>query len=811
MMEAIKLTTKKHDADSYGLAWKLSVLAVFLLCGLSFFLAFSLPENKSVFKGKTAADYVISEDCVVLQQPLPSEAKTLTSVEIVAESGVFMPRYPSMALVDAQTGEVVQKATVSYRGNAEGTMLVAQFNIGLEADGEYLLRMDFSECLGSKWSFPVYIIDSADGKQSPWAVRELKSKALSFTCSYAAPNGLFLAVGILLGVTGALLAAYMYVACAFQLCREIAKRLARTILSVIYKHPFLSGVGYNLLIFVISCCLAYPANESTDDFTIGALLSGLNGFASPYVLVLGYPLSLLIYGLQWVLPALNWLTVFEMVAAFSFFAVLSCVLWEKKAWISITAGFLMPLMCAPTFYNTLNYTRSAALSSFAGLILFVSALCDKNRSKRALTVRFLVAAILCALGAAFRYMCFWLAFPFAGVCWLVIAMREFSSGEKRFQIPRAFLLRTGSGMAVVLLAVMAIHGWDSYAIQHYDAEMQEYVSFNSVRAKVTDYEKVPYEQVEDELQQYHVSENDYKMLSYSMLNDAFFSKETLAAIADVQKTEDGQEEDQNLLQETMEQYFYRMGHSYLHITKGSLTFYYPFLITALLALFFLSKRTVWGYVFIFAGVHVCGFYFLYTGRFPSWVQNSLFVIAIGALLYCLDGSGGGLLKKATKPLRVLLKAAGIALVFLALLLGNDTYFPNVGVKYIQPEGRLLCETLAEREDDVFILDSTSNIPFAFIHGYGTLQGLPRGGWANIFRCGNWDLQHPSMLAQLEDLGITSAARQLVQDNVYLVSVKGNFSLEMWKTFLKEHYNIEAEAVLREELYGFAIYQFVPVK
>lgn len=98
----------------------------------------------------------------------------------------------------------------------------------------------------------------------------------------------------------------------------------------IYQHAVVVAMLYSFAIFIMVCLVSSLAWESADDFLISMILSGSFGEYSPYVLVLGYPVSA-------VMLVANAFTTIELVDSFGtcfrlefFFRVHMGIFKEKK-------------------------------------------------------------------------------------------------------------------------------------------------------------------------------------------------------------------------------------------------------------------------------------------------------------------------------------------------------------------------------------------------------------------------------------------------------------------------------------------------
>lgn len=116
------------------------------------------------------------------------------------------------------------------------------------------------------------------------------------------------------------------------------------------------------------------------------------------------------------------------------------------------------------------------------------------------------------------------------------------------------------------------------------------------------------------------------------------------------------------------------------------------------------------------------------------------------------------------------------------------------------------------ESHVFLYDSVFYCPFPLIDQYGIFQGQLKGGWKNLIRVGNWDVEHPVKKQQLAKLGIDSPISSLATDGrVKLLSANSadgaNKAVERYVTFFREHYDLNVKYEIEYRYGKYAIYQF----
>lgn len=585
-------------------------------------------------------------------------------------------------------------------------------------------------------------------------------------------------------------------------------RLLLKLKDVVRRHLLIVSMIYSFCMFLIVFLFAYPKWAGADDFLISGILSGVSGESSPYVLVISYPLAVLLCVLEFYIPQLNWLTMLELFSVWSSFSVFIWILLKKKQWGAYFSAIFLPIIFEISLYLILNYTISACLLAFTGVFLvYYGSIVMHSK------VGTIIGIILALLGSLLRFSCFFLVIPYVGI-WFVMHLWTLRKEKLRDIIKRESMFLVG--VFSLLLLVLIGYAFHMFMYDKFDSS-NNYRQFNQARAGAYDYLLSDYKLNEEAFLEIGISYNDYIMVNYNMINDDFFDEDTFEKIMEINK-KDGTSFSQKL--GNFSEVFWNNLTYYHSGIRGEQKNIFPlFVISALLSLIFIKKKTIFPFVCILGGTFLIAVYFIWTGRFPPWVQDSLYLIGIFSFLYGTDWNIPSIprldhLKHGTVIRKWITYVACFSLLAGGTYLGTAYFFERAELGeagYVDHNVNQALLYMEEQKDNVYIIDNFAHCPYPIVDAYGSLRGLVRGSWSNIVRVGTWFLEHPVMNEQLETLNLDSPIRNLVDENVYLFTNTESKNLTMYQIFFEEHYQMKVQPLLVEQWGTYAIYSFKVTK
>lgn len=568
------------------------------------------------------------------------------------------------------------------------------------------------------------------------------------------------------------------------------------------RYLLLISMLYSFGIFWVVYLFSYPTWEAADDFMISGILQGTSGESSPYTLVMGYLLSWLIYHLQILIPQLNWLTLFELFSVWVSFSFLSWFFIRKRTIEGYVAFILFPLLFEILFYTSLNYTRSACILSFTGLMLiwFFS-------SEKYSIPGIVCGTILFLLGSLFRFACIYIAIPYVGI----LVVEHYWKNRKVFWkekykgcLPIFLLLGT-------LVICFSLYGFHKLKYREF-AEKTDYIEFNMARARGYDYLPQNYEDYAAEFKDIGVSRNDYQMIKLSLIYDQYFSEGLYKKIAQINFSEN--ESLNSKLKNVASRFWKNLVYYNQGKNSGKYNTFYLIFYFAVLSFVFLKKENIFTYLCTVGGTAFFIVYFIWTGRFPPWIQGSLYLIAGFMFIYLILESEIKI-KDAFKERKRWIQCTSL-FVGMACMLICVTSDPQKKIKVLERKEIDLnlaeaLEYMKHDSENIYLIDNFSGCPFPIMNVYGSLRGMERNSWNNIMRVGSWYLKHPVLESQLKDTGLKSPVHDLINENIYLLTNTGFPYLEIYRTFFAEHYGEYIYAKEKSQWGDYAIYSLYTVE
>ena len=528
--------------------------------------------------------------------------------------------------------------------------------------------------------------------------------------------------------------------------------------------------------------------EGGDDFNISQILSGAYGEQSPYVLVMQYPLSWLLCKLYSVAPGVNFLGLAELFSVLCAFSVFYFLLMKKhKKWGILTALFF-GLLFQPAFYMSLQYTRSSIILSLAGGTMLVYTL-DHKKS----IIWSLFAILLVWVGMMFRWSGGYIVLPFIA---LMVLFCHCGLLFKIKQNLRAVIL-----CGVLLLGLYGVKVIDDSAYERFNAE-SDWSAFNSSRAAVVDYLPSVYPEGENLV----VSANDYKMIQYSMIFDEYFSQDLFEEIIEsIDRKND-------TTAERVAQFLNKIPDGIVkYVRNGKMVGQYNLFVMLILAFLavclFIQKRNVLMVLFTVGGTLFISAYFVWCGRFPPWVQDSLYLTAGFVLLYSIDFECDAIKKRLSdRKICGILSAVFIVIFSLSTLITVKQCEMRVRSNYNEELLHCMVEVMESNKSDIYLIDSFSGAPFPVMDGYPIWESQEKDSWNNIFRSGTWFWGHPVIEKQMDKLGIESLIKEIPEKGIMILTKEESPTLKMYQTFYLEHYGKEVEPERCWSDDGYAIYK-----
>lgn len=551
----------------------------------------------------------------------------------------------------------------------------------------------------------------------------------------------------------------------------------KNVLTRLRIDPIVVGLlAFNALLFWVLFKYAGPHFETNDDFAMSAIASGFFGQSSSYIVFSNIIFGFILKTMFKLVPAYNWLVVSYYALMYMAYVGIGYVLLKKN---KLLIGIMLYLTFVITFfYGTLvlmNFTRVSTLVLVSGYILFNHAL---NRSPERSRFMATCGAFLVVVGSFIRFDAFELVTAFVFVLLVLnttqlIRRRDFARLKWRS-------LRWGILFSLVLFT----YGFNIAMTQN--AEIRNFMVYNTARAQVTDYDIPSYEDNKALFTELGVTKNDLRALQYWILADS--KKITTAlynSIADVPK-------DPTSIR------------SYLRQTYDSVRSVFKSLVFSVLVSCYIGllalKRNRYRIV-VHLGLYSVFLaeimYLVYIGR-P--IPRAVYSVALTLTVLVISSF----------EFETISKKSLLAILVLLTALGGSAYAFQRDLDHMKTYDR----TIVSQENLMKNLNSTGKIYVwqtmkvdMVFKGYTLFEAPRYGEFANSLSIGGWITEMPIMNKKLRDMGITNVIESLITDKrVYYIGDR-NMSLDVLLTYLKENYNPKTYFKVVDKIDDVVIYKF----
>ena len=600
--------------------------------------------------------------------------------------------------------------------------------------------------------------------------------------------------------------------CFVQLFIRSFSLISKLSIVFVMKHPTIVALLYSTLIMFFMWVLGLMRWEGSDDFTMSQLFMGSSGERSPYVLTSSYYLGEIIVWLQRVAPIINWFTGLEILSVWIFFAILEWFVLKRSNRIGYSMALLIPVIFEPLYFLSLQYTRSAFLLPFGGLLLFYDATIreifpdmelESNDKKQTFyeirkeggvickILKIVFGIFLFIIGILFRYTCF-----YAGIAYVAILVFVYIVSAIKEKCFRKKTIRVVLFSAVIMVTValsIAIDGRNTEIYNQW-SRTNDYRTYNKIRSDVIDYIPSEYSR-EFSTDDFEISYNDWYMMKCCVINDQVFSYDYYEKV--LKNLNAVREDDENAFMYNLRQvFYYRSGR-----VGGQRTQFVICVLICFTALLIVKKKL--GILLDIIGTAILIGYFLAGNRFPPWVSDSIYMLAscIAIIYICCSEYAF----KAKQKYRYAIEEYVVGMVFLSCLYINTNNAREFIKQDYYNDDLKQALQYAEENESIFLLDSIGGAPYLYIDVYGATYCFSEGQWDNIIRVGNWDVGHPERDRQKEALEIQSVIYSLVEGKSMLISRTDSNSFIMYEDFFKEHYNKEVFFTCQQDFGDYSIY------
>lgn len=544
------------------------------------------------------------------------------------------------------------------------------------------------------------------------------------------------------------------------------------------RETLLFAVIINLIVLSILLILYRPCFETNDDITISSIADGSKGFYDEHLVFLN---RLLGYVLSWLYQTVRfvpWYAVLQYIITFvSFVAITISVMRRIKSYLHFVGFIAFLFVFAYENYIFLQFTKTAAVSTAAGILLLFCCLMQEKMSKGMLISGFLLALI----GSFYRIDQFFAVFYLLTGIGLFIIIESWSLEKK---LVKRRIISCVLMAAVLLISVCGMKIWDEKGYE--SAEWKDYLEYNLHRGQLYDYGFPDLWEYEERYQALGIDVSaGYLYGNWTHWDSEKFSLENMRQIVSWKEPKKVDAE------------FFR--NFFKVIPKGILSIpCFSVVLMLVICWLFSKKRHVislllFTYEF-FITLFLYGFLF-FQGRYLMnrvdvgiWLSVSLFLLW-NQWIYE---------KRVLQNLAVCFSVPVLILSFYMSLSQLRINQENEIVTML--EQRIMLEE-GFRDKDCLYLKKVKMLDAYSC--YGPFDRIPENLLNNVCCIGGWTVELPLEYELLEKYGVRNPLRDLVgREDIYLM----DNDIELTMNYICRWYKSDAKAVLVRDLAGYPIYQ-----
>lgn len=534
------------------------------------------------------------------------------------------------------------------------------------------------------------------------------------------------------------------------------------------------AIFVNFFVLLILIVLFQPIYETNDDMAMSNIVDGSWGKYSPNLVFESRFIGFILSWLYQTFNVVPWYAVLQYVVLFgSFVAITNVVLHKIDSIYQMLACLAFLFVFAFESFIRIQFTKTAAVATAAGVLILLGYLSEQYKSKLKLVLGYFLAFI----GSMYRIEQFFLEiFLLSGIGVIILFSGQ---GKERIKI---------IGKALILfftLLVIVIGGYLLDRSGYKDGEWKTYMKYNSVRCELYDYVFPSYSQFKDEYQRMNIDENTFWFYRlWNHFDDEKFSVDMMEKLISMREKSVS---DRNLLAD-----FFKT------VPKGILHIPCFYVVISVFVFWLFSgghrKADYLGIIYEILIVGMVYFYLYYQGRY---LKNRVDVgIWLAFALIMLWGHW----EKRKRIRRV-----GAILAIGCFFVGVSVYKPafrfnaqsggDATLQYRQ----MLTETFSNKEhlylNKVFAVDVR--------HLYGPFERIPEGTFENVVSLGGWTVKMPMQNELLRKYDIKNPLRDIVdREDVFIVDTNINLTL----SYIRKWYCKEAEAKLIKTIGSYGVYQ-----
>ena len=495
--------------------------------------------------------------------------------------------------------------------------------------------------------------------------------------------------------------------------------------------------------------------ETNDDQTMIDIAKGNFGKSSSYLIYTNFLLGFLFKIGYSLFPNIPIYPIFYIVTLILALVILAVIFKKHKFLFNLCLIFILFYIFRETLLD-FNYTKFACIIGIAGILGIYNTLFNDNK------IIYILSCILCMLSSLMRFDSFMMIL----LMFIPLAFYEmYKRGLKEF-----FNLKLIGFIVVVIFCIIANVINNSL--------YPEFIRFNQLRTEVLDYKLAS-------INNTIISDNDIAMLNSWTFEDArVFNEEYFMYISSSIKDNINII---NILINTIKNIYRAVLHN----------IFMKFVIFVVMLLGILNiknKENIKKIIMALIGFFLVYLYLTYKGRIMYRVEFPLWVSLLMIVLY---------LNKFNNRFFLVTLSISCIICSITFFIGNNAYDKSM-IDDISNKRTSLIEYCSDNKDNIYLMDTFTSIDY--FYPLEIFEELPSEYMDNIILLGSYMTHSPIINNQLESFNLNSAIYDCINnDKCFVID---NKNVEIKKTYIKEHYDLNVDFVKVNGEESFNVYKLV---
>lgn len=561
--------------------------------------------------------------------------------------------------------------------------------------------------------------------------------------------------------------------------------------------PFAIACILNAILLALYYFSGTMKYEVSDDFLMQIMVSGTySGEPSPYIMFMNPLIGILLSQLYSLCSTINWYFYFQVIVIYCTLTSFSYLLLKKSKRSIITYFYLSVFLFffSSDLYQLIQFTKTAMLAICCGEVFLLYALYAKQSN-----MNYKIYGFFCILlGTMIRSKCFFISMPFFLITAIYVLLlkkdstRIWSNGIKKLCL--LFISCICVYAITMISSSIYVHGHQDYAT---------YKEFSSERAEITDYKTVPYEKIEQELNDAGITKTEYlNFIHWGFGDSKIYNIKTVKQINDILAIY--RHNDHENLRSIIRMLLSRGYYKYLSVLGCVILFICYILLghgNRLAALLHCTSAIA---LIVFL---------IYMGRIVYRVEYAIF-LSLGMhilLLYIVEDNLKSYRFESCVPIVLVLLAF---LKVYGVLPINDMYNFEVmnkswlndlrkyRVSFTENKQSDFLQTMYEETDNLYLLGFQTTIQSLYLN-YDPRFSVEPQAFKNFIYLSGVDAEHPERMTWYSQRKLKHSMDILLKENVYLV--ENSYQNEILD-FVIENYKKDATMKLYGDIDGYKIWK-----